>query len=140
LSFFEQFEREELRVKSKMSAQMLMSRIEARIKKLGACGISISGSFVRTSRKCGNPSCRCATGGEKHPCCLLTSKVGGKTKTVYVPVDMEEEVERWVRERKKIKGLLKEIDEMGERIIRQHVGTRRAVDKNLKLRSQSRGT
>ena len=124
----------------RISTALLQQRIGARIKKLGDSGIFISGSFVRTSRKCGNPSCRCAHGREKHPCCLLTSKVKGKTKAVYVPVDMEEEVEQWVKEHKKIKKILKEVDKLSEQIIRQHVSTKRAVNKNLKLRNPSRQT
>ena len=111
----------DLSMKERISTEMLKQRIGARIKKLGESGIFISGSFVRTGRKCGNPSCRCASGGEKHPCCLLTSKVKGKTKAVYVPVDMQDEVSRWAGEYRKIKQLLKEIDRMGERIIKQHV-------------------
>ncbi len=115
----------------RVSSEMLKQRIATRIRQLGSGGIFISGSLVRTGRKCGNPTCRCATGGEKHPCCLLTSKVKGKTKAVYVPVDMQEEVAQWVKEYKKIKQLLKEVDQMSEQLIRQHVGARRAVGKNL---------
>lgn len=123
-------------MKEKLSTEQLKQRIRARIKRIGESDIFISGSFVRTSRKCGVPTCRCANGGEKHPSCLLTSKVRGKTKAVYIPVDMQEEVERWVNEHKKIKKILKEIDQMGEQIIKQHVRVRRAVNKNLECRSQ----
>ena len=124
-------------MKDRISTEMLKQRIGARIRKLGESGIFISGSFVRTGRKCGNPSCRCASGGEKHPCCLLTSKVKGKTKAVYVPVDMQDEVSRWVEEYRKIKQLLKEIDRMCERIIKQHVSVRRAASRNLKRLNRS---
>jgi len=57
----------------------------------------------------------------------LTSKVKGKTKAVYIPVDMEDEVEQWVKEHKKIKKFLREIDKLSEQIIRQHVKTKRAA-------------
>jgi len=127
-------------MEDKISTEMLKRRINARIKKLGQSKIFISGSFIRTARKCGNPNCHCANGGEKHPCCLVTSKVRGKTKSIYVPVDMEEEVAEWVKEHKKIKQLLKEVDKLSERIIKQHVSTKRAVNKNLKLLNQSRQT
>ncbi len=120
----------------RISANMLRQRIGVRLRKISEGGISVGGSFVRTSRKCGNPSCRCADGKEKHPCCLLTSKVGGKTKVIYVPREMEEEVERWVLERKRLKKLLKEMDEMCERIIKQCVKTRRAASKNRDLLNQ----
>jgi DNA-dependent RNA polymerase auxiliary subunit epsilon len=127
-------------MKDRISTDLLKQRINARIRKLGDSGIFISGSLVRTGRKCGNPSCRCASGGEKHPCCLLTSKVKGKTKAVYVPVDMEDEVAQWVKENKKIRQLLKEVDQLSEQLIKQHVAVRRAVARNLKLRSQSNPT
>lgn len=127
-------------MEDRISTELLKQRIGARIRKLGDSGIFISGSLVRTGRKCGNPSCHCASGGAKHPCYLLTSKVKGKTKAVYVPVDMEEEVDRWVKENKKIRQLLKEIDQLSEQLIKQHVAVRRAVARNLKLRSQSNPT
>ena len=127
-------------MKERNSKEMLKRRINARIKKLGESKIFISGSLVRTARKCGNPNCRCANGGEKHPCCLLTSKVHGKTKSIYVPVDMEDEVAQWVKEHKKIKSLLKEIDKLSSQIIKQHVSTKRAANKNLKLLKESRQT
>lgn len=123
-------------MKDRISVEMLKQRIGARIRKLGESGIFISGSFVRTGRKCGNPSCRCANGGKKHPCCLLTSKVKGKTRAVYIPVDMHKEVSGWVEEYRKIKRLIKEIDSLSERIIKQHVSVRRAVSKNLKLQNR----
>lgn len=117
----------------KSSRNTIEAQIQSRISQLGECSISISGSFVRTSRKCGNKNCQCAQeGGEKHPSCILTSKVRGKTKAVYVPVDMAEEVENWAKERKKIKRLLKEIDDLAEQLIRQHVRTKRARNENQK--------
>lgn len=113
--------------------KIVEEQIQARIRQLGECSISISGSFVRTSRKCGQKNCKCAKeGGEKHPSCILTSKVRGKTKAVYVPVDLAEEVESWVQERKKIKELLKEIDDLAEQLIREHVGKKRARNENKK--------
>lgn len=113
------------------SRKTIEAQIQSRIRQLGECSTSISGSFVRTSRKCGQKNCQCAQeGGEKHPSCILTSKVRGKTKAVYVPIDLAEEVENWTKERKKIKRLLKEIDDLAEQLIRQHVQTKRAVNKN----------
>ena len=116
-----------------LSKRVIEQRIQARIRKLGECTISISGSFTKTYRKCGKPNCRCAReDGEKHMACQLTSKVEGKTKAVYVPVGLSEEVEHWVSERRKIKQLLKEIDEYAELLIRQHSQRSRAVRANQK--------
>jgi len=115
------------------SEKTIKQQIQTRIRQLGECSISISGSFVRTSRKCGQKNCQCAKeDGKKHPSCILTSKKKGKTRAVYVPVGLTEEVEQWVTERKKIKRLLKEIDELAEQLIRQHVGRNQAIRENKK--------
>jgi len=116
----------------KVSINVLKMRVRAKIKELGNAKPFISGSFIRTSRKCGNPNCQCANGGPKHPCCMLSSKVKGKTKGIYIPVAIADEVESWVREHQRIKKILKEIDGMNEQIIRMYVTTSRAVSKNRK--------
>ena len=116
----------------KVSINVLKMRVRAKIKELGNAKPFISGSFIRTSRKCGNPNCQCANGGPKHPCCMLSSKVKGKTKGIYIPVAIADEVESWVKEHHRIKKILKEIDGMNEQIIRMYVTTSRAVSKNQK--------
>ena len=114
-----------------LSRHVIEQRIQARTKRLGECSISISGSLAQIARKCGRENCRCADDpSARHTAHLLTSKVRGKTKSVYVPVELVEEVDHWVRERKKIKRLLKEIDELGEQLIRLHVPAARARNRN----------
>lgn len=44
------------------------------------------GSLVKVTRKCGKPTCRCAS-GEGHPAVYLSTKVAGKTRMVYIPAD-----------------------------------------------------
>ena len=114
-----------------VSEATLRAKIQAEIKALGKAGMFISGSFMRTERKCGSKKCACATGGAKHPCCLLTSKVSGKTKAVYIPVDMADEVEGWVAEHRRIKAMLKEIDELGQHLIKIHVASKRRRERNI---------
>ena len=121
-----------LKMSEKVSINVLKMRVRAKIKELGNAKPFISGSFIRTSRKCGNPNCQCANGGPKHPCCMLSSKVKGKTKGIYIPVAIADEVESWVKEHHRIKKILKEIDGMNEQIIRMYVTTSRAVSKNRK--------
>ena len=117
-----------------LSENMIRKRIQTKIRKLGECSISISGSFTETKRKCGKKNCRCAQeDGEKHIACQLTTKVEGKTKAVYVPVGMAKEVRLWVKERQKVRKLLKEIDDLAEMLIRQHSKRSRAVRKNKDL-------
>ena len=121
-----------------LSRNVIEQRIQARTKQLGECSISISGSLAKIARKCGRRNCRCADDpSARHTAHLLTSKVRGKTKSVYVPVELIEEVDSWVKERKKIKRLLKEIDELGEQLIRLHVPSARNRSKNLSRLKQA---
>ena len=115
-----------------ISRNVIEQRIRARTQQLGECSVSISGSLAKIARKCGRENCRCAADpSARHAAHLLTSKVRGKTKSVYVPVELVAEVDSWVHERRRIKRLLKEIDELGEQLIRQHVPTERARSRNL---------
>ena len=97
-------------------------------RKLAALGKKkpfVIGSFVKIQRKCGNPNCRCAREGPKHPAHLLTTKVNGKTRAIYVPVDMVEEVRQWRRQYRDIKADIKEVSECCEQLIRLHTKEKR---------------
>ena len=50
----------------------------------------------------------------------VTLKQGGKTRTVYVPKDLTEEVQASIREHHRIKRLLREITELQLELIRSH--------------------
>jgi hypothetical protein len=50
----------------------------------------------------------------------VTLKQGGKTRTVYVPKDLTEEVQASIREHRRIKRLLREITELQLELIRCH--------------------
>ena len=52
--------------------------------------------------------------------CQLTLKRRGKTRTVYVPKDLKDEVQEWVQEHRRLKGLLQEITALQLALIRQH--------------------
>jgi hypothetical protein len=92
----------------------------------------MEGSLGKKRVTCGNPNCRCVKEGEKHISHVLTKKVRGKTKSVYVPVDMVEEVSEWIKEHRRVKEELKKISALSEQIIKQHVSTKRAASKNIK--------
>jgi hypothetical protein len=115
---------------AKTTVGILETRRDAKLRKLSKLGPVLQGSICRIGVKCGNPSCRCA-GGEKHASNVLTRKERGKTKSVYVPSGMLEEAKKWTGEFRKAKKLLKEISDMGEKIMRMHVATERAKKRNL---------
>lgn len=98
-----------------------------KLEKFGQEQPFIAGSLVKIHRRCGNPNCRCAQAdGEKHPAYLLTSKVNGKTKSVYVPVDMVDEVSQWCRRYRELKEEIQAVSACCEQLIRLHVKEKRA--------------
>ncbi len=110
---------------ARLSIGVLETRRDARIKQLASLGPLLQGTMTRIAVTCGNPNCRCAR-GEKHHSHILTKKVSGKTKSLYIPVDKVEEVGKWIEEHRRAKQLLREISEFNEKIIRAHVSTKRA--------------
>ena len=102
------------------------------MKELAEIGPFVQASFCTRNVKCGNPRCRCAK-GEPHNANVLTRKVRGKTQTLHVPRDLQNEVKSWVNEYKRLKKLMKEISQLNEQIIRIHVRTSRAVAQNRDL-------
>ncbi len=123
--------------KGSLSIGVLRVRRDAKVKELANAKPMIEGSLCKVGTRCGNPNCRCAR-GEKHTAHILTRKIAGKTKTNYVPVGMLEEVQAWVDEHRRIKGLMKKISRLNEQILRAHVPTSRAVARNRDLASRTR--
>ncbi len=114
------------------SKNTLERQIGAKIKSLGELGKFMPGSLVEKRWKCAKPDCICNRTGKLHTGFAITSKVRGKTKTVYVPVDMVEEVRGWVKEHKRLQKIVKEINALAEQLIRLHVPVARAESRRKK--------
>jgi hypothetical protein len=95
--------------------------LDSRLGKLSGGKPILAASLVQTSRRCGRDNCHCRQGGPLHPTWHLTFKVNGKTRTVYVPVDLLDDVRSWVEEHKRIKTLLAEIHDLSVALVRTHV-------------------
>ena len=108
------------------SVNTVRRQIEAKIRSLGEAGVFMSGSFIEKRWKCAKPDCICNRTGKKHTAYAVTSKVKGKTKSVYVPVGMAEEVKGWVKEYKRIQKTIREINMLAEQLIRLQVPVARA--------------
>lgn len=80
----------------------------------------LAASLVQTTKHCGRDSCHCRQGGPLHTAWHLTFKVDGKTRTVYVPLDLLDEVRTWVAEHKRVKKLLAEIHTLSIALVRTH--------------------
>ncbi len=54
------------------------------------------GSLVAVYRRCGKPTCRCATGEKHGPAWYLSQREAGRTKMRFVPADQLEALQRGV--------------------------------------------
>ncbi len=90
---------------------LIKRMIDARLKKLTPRCPPLAASLVAQSR---------GRGGDQ-----LTLKQNGKTRTVYVPKDLKEEVKASIREHRRIKILLQEITLLQLAHIRTHVSDKR---------------
>lgn len=64
----------------------------------------ICGSVVSMARTCGKAGCRCVQ-GEKHVSLYLSTKVKGRRRMVYIPLELEEEVRRRVAAYREVEDL-----------------------------------
>ena len=82
--------------------------------------IALAVSLALVHKRCGQPSCGCHHGGPADPAHHLTYKDGGKTRTVYVPHDLLEDVRAWIAEHQRLKTLLDEIHQLTVALVRTH--------------------
>ncbi len=66
------------------------------------------------------PPLAASLGTQRGGGCQLTLKRRGKTRTVYVPKDLKDEVEAWVQEHRRLKRLLQEITNLQLALIQLH--------------------
>lgn len=57
----------------------------------------------------------------------LTFKQKGRTRTVYVPMDLVPEVKAWTRNYKRLKKLIREVSRHSLALVRGHVANQRAA-------------
>ena len=64
------------------------------VRRLGSLREMLPGSFVERRRKCGKPTCRCASGKpeDMHFQVLLSVLLQGKLQTFHIPAELVEEV------------------------------------------------
>lgn len=68
----------------------------------------LPGSLSKHYRKCGKPTCRCAT-GEGHPLWQLTFMVKGKKRVEHIPPEWVEEIQRRVDAGREFKEAVAEV-------------------------------
>lgn len=117
-------------MKEPWSIGVLERRRAAKLGRLAKAGPMLLGSLAAIRVTCGNPRCRCAR-GRKHRSHILNRKLRGRSRSLYIPMDLVEVVRQWIAEQRRVRRLVGEISVLGERIIRAHVQTRRAKRRNL---------
>jgi hypothetical protein len=81
----------------------------------------LAASLVQITKHCGRSCCHCQQGGPLHTAHHLTYKVQGKTRTVYVPLDLLDDVRSWIDNHKRLKTLLAEIHQLTVALVKTHV-------------------
>jgi len=107
------------------SSTRLIRKREAWLKKLADVGPIVRGSLVTAQR------------GD-HLAHQLTVSVKSKTHTVYVPIDMVEEVKEWIRNYRRMQRIIKEVSKLSMAIIHRHVPESRVAGKSARNRSPNR--
>ena len=92
------------------------TRRDAALRRLAGCGPFIEGNLCSFKR----PGC-------SQPGWHLTFKQKGKTRTVYVPMDLVAEVKTWTHEYRQLKKYLREVTRHALAIIQSHGVTQRAA-------------
>jgi hypothetical protein len=102
----------------------IRAMLEARRVRLAAERPALAGTLSQVKKRCGQPSCHCYH-GEPHLAWHLTFRVKGKTKTVYVPFELLDDVRSWVAEHKRQKALQAQIHQLAVALIRTHTTHKR---------------
>jgi hypothetical protein len=66
------------------------------------------------------PPLAASLGAQRGGGAQLTLKRRGKTRTVYVPKDLKDEVQAWVQEHRRLKRLVQEVTALQLELIRLH--------------------
>jgi hypothetical protein len=99
--------------------------LQSRLKQLAPTGPLLAASLVQIAKHCGRAGCHCQTGGPKHVGNYVTCKVEGKTRTVYVPLDLLPDVRSWIDEHHRLKRLHLEITQLTLALVRTHAQHRK---------------
>jgi hypothetical protein len=104
---------------------LIRRMLQSRLDQLTPTGPILAASLAEVHKTCGQPTCACHKGGPKHAAHHLTLKQDGKTRTVYVPVDLLDEVRSWVAEHQRLKRLHTEISQLTLALVTTHTTSRK---------------
>jgi hypothetical protein len=72
----------------------------------------LNGSLIVMARRCGKPTCRCASDDQaKHHSLYLGQTLNGKTTMLYIPASLEPSVRQWVANFQQAAQLIKQLSQ-----------------------------
>jgi hypothetical protein len=107
-------------------------------------GTMLWGSLGAVYRRCGRANCHCAKGEKHGPVFYLTRNEGGRTRNIYVPPELHDEVAAGVSAYRRYRELGQQIAEVNARHLglgkqrRRRRGDRTAVSAAQSVRGSSR--
>ena len=110
-----------------MKTQTTASNRHSQARDLALRNLAQSGPFLE-GNLCQFHRPGCATPGWH-----LTFKQQGRTRTVYVPMDLVDEVKTWTRNYKLLKKLIRKVTRHSLALVRGHVANRRAANRSRAL-------
>ncbi len=98
--------------RSRLSAEEreLRSRLARLVSSFGF----VRGNISVRQKKCGRPSCHCATGGG-HRSIYLVASGDGKLSQLYIPTSLEATTSEWADTYRQIRELLEELSKLQHR-------------------------
>lgn len=110
-----------------LSDPALEKRRQALLGQLARLGDLRPGSLVQRFTKCGQASCHCAKKGARGhgPQWVVTTKVGGKTRTRAIPPQALEQTRAAIAECQRLRKLVAELIEISEQVCDARVQTAR---------------
>lgn len=84
----------------------------------------LHGSLIVMTRRCGKPSCRCASDDEaKHRSLCLGQTLNGKTTMIHIPAHLEPTVRQWVDNHQQAIRLFEQLSQQGRERLKRAKAT-----------------
>ena len=112
-------------------------RARARLaRRLGRRGEIMKGSLVMRLTRCGRPGCKCALGQKHGPYLYVSVFRGGRTRSVYVPQQMEGAVRRWVEGARALESDIADITWLNAELLRRASEESRGAARGRSIRAR----
>jgi len=102
-----------------LSLRQLRDRRRRIARKIPDLEAVIAGSLQHQRRRCGKEGCRCARGELHGPYLYLSLRVGRRTRMVYVPAELADQVGVAVRTSVEVQSALAEISAINLELLRR---------------------